>query len=190
MKIMVVSDIHGCLPALEKAVLRFREEDARLMVCCGDFLNHGPRNPLPEGYDTKGTAALLNELKERMLCVRGNCDSEVDQMMLEFPCLNEYLQTALPAGGGDFIPVFFHHGHKEPPPLLPGTVVTSGHTHIPLLEKRGGKIFLNPGSISIPKGESEPSYAVITAGNHPPVIEVKPLADKNRVLLRLDCCRG
>lgn len=188
MKIMVVSDIHGSKTAMEHALDLFGEENADTLVCCGDFLNHGPRNALPEGYDTKATAALLNAHKERIRCVRGNCDSEVDQMMLEFPCLNEHLQMAVQKDVRSFLPVFIHHGHKEPPPLPRGFLIVSGHTHIPVLEKRDGFFFLNPGSISIPKGGSEASYALITAeGGGAPLVEIKSLAQTGKVLACLYC---
>ena len=176
MKIFVFSDIHGKLPALEETLARVEEEAPQLIVCCGDFLNHGPRNGIPEGYDPQAVAALLNSrFKDRLLCARGNCDSEVDQMMLDFPCLTETVAVAIPIADGGFARLFFHHGHKEFPTPPAGSVVVSGHTHIPLVEKRGNVFFANPGSISIPKGGSRPSYAVIFPDGQGVKIEVKPL---------------
>lgn len=186
MKIFVISDIHGKLPALETARQRAEEEQPDLVVCCGDFLNHGPRNGIPEGYDPPGTAALLNRFfTDRLLCVRGNCDSEVDQMLLDFPCLQESAAAGIPAKNGAVTRIFFHHGHKEFP-APPGCVVVSGHTHIPLAEWRGGTVFLNPGSISIPKGGSPASYAVLYSGKEQGLeIEVKPLDGRGGAFLRL-----
>lgn len=151
MKYLVISDIHGSALSLETALKSF-EKKADLIILCGDFLNHGPRNPLPEGWDTKKTAALLNEYKQKTVCVRGNCDSEVDQMMLNFPCLNAY--TTIFTDNGRRI--FIHHGHlytrDELHELLPqGTLVVSGHTHVTLAEEENGIYYFNSGSISLPK---------------------------------------
>ena len=87
MKFMFISDIHGSLLDLQQAIKVFESEKADKLIILGDYLNHGPRNPLPEGYDTKQSASLLNEYKKKIIGIRGNCDSEVDQMMLEFPVL-------------------------------------------------------------------------------------------------------
>ncbi len=153
MLIQIISDIHGSAADLQMALDSFAEKKPDVLLLCGDFLNHGPRNALPSGYDTKATASLLNAHKDRIICVRGNCDSEVDQMMLEFPCLNAY--TTLFAGGRR---IFAHHGHlydkAQLASWLPaGSIVISGHTHVTVLEKDAetGLIFCNPGSISIPK---------------------------------------
>ena len=163
MLIQVISDIHGSASDLEQALGAFQAKKPDLYLLCGDFLNHGPRNPLPAGYDTKAVAAILNGLKERIVCVRGNCDSEVDQMMLDFPCLAPYTSIFVgegrTAGGGEGCSrIFAHHGHlydrAQLASWLPaGTLVVSGHTHVTVLERDAetGLVFLNPGSISIPK---------------------------------------
>ncbi len=160
MTFFILSDIHGSVPAFEKALAEFRRTDADWLVLCGDYLNHGPRNDLPEGYNPKALAPLINGMKERILAVRGNCDSEVDQMLLEFPCLGDYLVFF--AGGRRF---FVTHGHlyndKNLPPLSKGDVFVSGHTHVPVLEQRDGITFVNPGSPAIPKNGSEPGYALV-----------------------------
>ena len=205
MKIFVMSDIHGSLSSFEKAMDAYSRENAGILVICGDYLNHGPRNNIPAGYDTKGLAAALNKVKHVIVGVRGNCDSEVDQMMLEFPVLAPYTNIVVPCGengsageggaencggkteaccGAGFRRIFVHHGHLYTPEEAarlnpPGTVIVSGHTHVPVLERfsidaktpaadancapetPAEYIALNPGSISIPKGGSEPGYAVI-----------------------------
>lgn len=179
MKILVASDIHGCFSAFEKLVQIFKDKSCDLLVLCGDYLNHGPRNNIPAGYDTKKTAALLNEYKSKIISVRGNCDSEVDQMMLEFPvrsesaqlfvtgseasCKNVFTKDDKPSGR-----IFVHHGHlyteEQMKALVPqGTVVVSGHTHVPVLKFEDGYIFMNPSSISIPKTEDGPCYGMIEA---------------------------
>jgi len=186
MKIFVISDIHGSLSSFRAAMDAFTREGAELLVICGDYLNHGPRNDIPAGYDTKGLAKALNEVKHLITGVRGNCDSEVDQMMLEFPVLAPYTNIVVPGEGGladSHNPrsqtgavrrIFVHHGHlmtaEEAARLNPaGTVIVSGHTHVPVLERFSQEaeyIALNPGSISIPKGGSEPGYAVIEVAAH------------------------
>lgn len=159
MKFFILSDIHGSVSAFMEATKAFEREGADLLVLCGDYLNHGPRNPLPAGYDPKALAPLINELAGNIIGVRGNCDSEVDQMLLDFPCLGDY--AVFFSAGRRF---FVTHGHlpaeKQTAPLRPGDVFVSGHTHVPALEERGGIVFLNPGSPSLPKGESEPGYAI------------------------------
>lgn len=175
MLVQVISDIHGSAADLRTAIDSFSGRKPDVLLLCGDFLNHGPRNDLPAGYDTRATAMLLNECREKIICVRGNCDSEVDQMMLEFPCLNAYTTLFFPParmenGSSDsFVPngrIFVHHGHLYDraalQKLLPaGTIVVSGHTHETVLEKAGGLFYLNPGSISIPKCADGKTCALI-----------------------------
>ncbi len=173
MLIQVISDIHGSLPDLQTAIASFADRKPDLFLLCGDFLNHGPRNDLPAGYDTKATATLLNELKEKILCVRGNCDSEVDQMMLDFPCLSAYTTLFLPTKAGQKLNgrIFVHHGHlydrTQLRSWLPrGSLVISGHTHVTVLEEADGLFYLNPGSISIPKCGDGKTCALIESDSH------------------------
>ena len=177
MNFFVISDIHGSIEALEKAMERFQVEKADYIIICGDFLNHGPRNPLPEGYNTKAVAEKLNSIKDKIICVKGNCDSEVDQMMLDFPVLQPIGNVFLSNGKR----IFIHHGHsysKEAVTkyVLSDTIIVSGHSHIPELEITNvdGKklLFINPGSISIPKGNSEPSYGIIKNDESSTVVEI------------------
>lgn len=160
MKFFILSDIHGSVSAFTEAAKAFENEKADILVLCGDYLNHGPRNPLPAGYDPKSLAPLLNAMAGNILGVRGNCDSEVDQMILDFPCLGDY--AVFFSAGRRF---FVTHGHlpaeKQASLLRAGDVFVSGHTHVPVLEKRDGIVFLNPGSPSIPKEGSAPGYAIV-----------------------------
>ena len=162
MTLVFVSDIHGRLPSLQQALAAVEREAADLLVLPGDLLYHGPRNGLFDGYDPAGCVPLLNAWADKIVAVRGNCDSEVDQMLLEFPLMGDYLQLVI--DGQRF---FVTHGHRfvgeELPPLPPGTIVVSGHTHIPLLETKKGLTFFNPGSVSLPKGGHTPTYGVWTA---------------------------
>ena len=159
MKIMVISDIHGKLPALEKALDLYKKGNFQKLFILGDIMYHGPRNPIPEGYDPAGVAELLNPLKEEILAIRGNCDSEVDQMLLEFPVLADSAQFAW-----DKWRFVLTHGHLDASRVLPplyGEVRLTGHTHIPVLEVKEGVCYFNPGSVSLPKGGYAPSFGVI-----------------------------
>lgn len=162
MKLFIISDIHGSLTSFSKAISQFEKEKSDYLVICGDYLNHGPRNNIPEGYDTKKLAEDLNRFKEKIIGVRGNCDSEVDQMLLHFPIMSESANILLPSNKR----VFVNHGHLYSEEdyqkiLSENTIIISGHTHIPVLEKKLNMIFVNPGSISIPKNNSESGYALI-----------------------------
>lgn len=160
-RILFFSDSHGVHAAIK--ALRARVEiDAPDLVCfLGDALYHGPRNGVPLDYDTKLAADEFNAMAERIVAVRGNCDAEIDQLMLSFPMLGAY--STLVADG---VRLFLSHGHlwgpdAQLPPLPDGAIVATGHTHVPTVERSGSVWCFNPGSISIPKGGSEPSYALL-----------------------------
>lgn len=150
MKIFILSDIHGSASLLERALGLFQASGARHLILLGDVMYHGARNPLPEGYDPKRVAEMLGGIADRIIAVRGNCDSEVDQMVLNFPITADY--SSLLLGGRR---VFITHGHlfseTSLPPLAAGDAFLFGHTHIPRAEKQNGVYLLNPGSISMPK---------------------------------------
>ena len=160
MKIMIASDIHGSAYFCEKMLERFEIEKADKLLLLGDILYHGPRNDLPKGYEPKKVIEMLNAISDKILCVRGNCDTEVDQMVLKFPVLAEYcilyLQNRM---------IFATHGHKLNPEILPpiskGDILLNGHTHIPKFTDNGEFIYINPGSVSIPKENSEHSYIML-----------------------------
>lgn len=161
MKLMIASDIHGSAYYCKKMLEAFDRENAARLLLLGDILYHGPRNDLPRDYVPKEVIALLNERKQQILCVRGNCDTEVDQMVLEFPILADY--CVLPVG--DRL-IYATHGHNYnmqiPPPLQPGDVLLHGHTHIPAWKPFGtDNLYLNPGSVSIPKEQSAHGYMVL-----------------------------
>ena len=165
MKIMIASDIHGSAFFCRKLTDAFSKELPQKLLLLGDILYHGPRNALPDEYSPQKTAELLNALSERILCVRGNCDSEVDQMLLKFPIMADYCLLCI-----DSTTVFATHGHiynkDNLPPIQSGDVFISGHTHIPVAEASGdsGVLFLNPGSVSIPKENSRNGYMVFENG--------------------------
>lgn len=160
MKIMVASDIHGSAWACRELLAAFDREGAGRLLLLGDILYHGPRNDLPREYAPKEVLAMLNTRKESLLCVRGNCDTEVDQMVLEFPILADY--AVLPYSDGL---VYVTHGHhfspQHLPPFCAGDVLLYGHTHIWQTERVGDHICLNPGSVAIPKGGNPPTYGVL-----------------------------
>ena len=154
----------------------YKREGADKLLLLGDILYHGPRNDLPEGYAPKAVIAMLNPMKKELLCVRGNCDTEVDQMVLEFPILADYCYLNLagdPEEKNSDVTIFATHGHVYNPHKLPmlkdGDILLNGHTHIPtceeILDMNGGKYqYLNPGSVSIPKEGSEHSYMIYENG--------------------------
>lgn len=165
MRFLVVSDIHGDSYWAQRAVDTFKAESADRLVLLGDILYHGPRNDLPAHYEPKKVISILNELADKILCVRGNCEAEVDQMVLKFPCMADYIYLV----SGD-VPFFLTHGHTYnsdnlPAIIIEGTVFVSGHTHITQDLVIDGIRFMNPGSPSIPKEGSIPSYIVIEDGN-------------------------
>lgn len=161
MKWMIASDLHGSAHYCRKMLEAFEREGADRLFLLGDLLYHGPRNDLPREYAPKEVIPLLNGKKEKLLCVRGNCDAEVDQMVLEFPVLADY--AVLPVGRRL---IYATHGHiyhvKNLPPLAPGDVLLYGHTHVPAWTEFGqGNLYLNPGSVSIPKENSPHSYMTL-----------------------------
>ena len=153
-------NIHGSAYYCEKLLNAYQEEKADRLLLLGDILYHGPRNDLPKDYAPKKVIQMLNDIKQEILCVRGNCDTEVDQMVLEFPILAEC--CILPIGKSM---LFATHGHvfhrKNLPMLKAGDILLNGHFHIPACEKEGDIIYMNPGSVSIPKENSEHSYMII-----------------------------
>ena len=161
MKWMIASDLHGSAYYCRKMLEAFEREGADRLFLLGDLLYHGPRNDLPREYAPKEVIPLLNGKKEKLLCVRGNCDAEVDQMVLGFPVLADY--AVLPVGQRL---IYATHGHiyhvKNLPPLAPGDVLLHGHTHVPAWTEFGqGNLYLNPGSVSIPKEDSPHSYMTL-----------------------------
>lgn len=163
MKYMIASDIHGSAYYCEKMIQAMEQEQAQRLILLGDILYHGPRNDLPREYAPKKVIEMLNRLKDRIYCVRGNCDTQVDQMVLEFPVLADYGFFEI---GGRCI--YCSHGHiyheNHLPPLKEGDIFMHGHTHVPQAKEKDGITILNPGSVSIPKGGNPPTYAVLEDG--------------------------
>ena len=163
MKWMIASDLHGATGYVRRLLERFEQEGADRLLLLGDILYHGPRNDLPPEYAPKEVIALLTPYKDRIFCVRGNCDTEVDQMVLPFPILADY---AVLSQGNRLI--YATHGHvynpQNLPPLQPGDVLLMGHTHVPMAKEENGLLFLNPGSVSIPKEQSPHSYMILEEG--------------------------
>ena len=161
MKLMIASDVHGSAAYCKLMLQRFEEEQADRLLLLGDILYHGPRNDLPVGYAPKRVIELLNATADKLLCVRGNCDTEVDQMVLSFPVLSD---TALVYDGEEKLTLFMSHGHKYSPENLPpigkDTVFFYGHTHLLGKCEKNGISCINPGSVSLPKGGNQKSYAV------------------------------
>ena len=159
MKYLFASDLHGSAPAVQVLKDTFYKEKADFLVLCGDLLYHGPRNDLPDGYNPKEVIEILNSLSDKIIAVRGNCDTEVDQMVLNFPMLCDY--SIITDNG---VRMYVTHGHiynqSNPLKLSDGDVMISGHTHILTISKNDDITFINPGSVSIPKENNPKSYMI------------------------------
>lgn len=160
MKLLIASDIHGDIGSARVIIDAFEKENCDKILLLGDILYHGPRNDLPGRYAPKEVIALLNGYKEKILAVRGNCDTEVDQMVLEFPILADYALLSL-----DGLSIYVTHGHnyntKTPPPMAEGDILLHGHTHVIRAEEFGNNnTYINPGSITLPKENCPRSYVV------------------------------
>ena len=163
MKLMFASDIHGSRSATEAILRQYQLEGASRLVLLGDLLYHGPRNDLPDAYDPKAVTTLLNKNKNELLCVRGNCDAEVDQMVLDFPIQADYALFDL-----DGITAFVTHGHlfhlDHLPPHKDGDLLIHGHTHVLTVQKKDGMTYINPGSAALPKENNPKSYMIYENG--------------------------
>ena len=157
MKYLIASDIHGSSQFCTLLNERIEQERPDKILLLGDLLYHGARNALPPDYSTLETARILNSLKERLLCVRGNCDSEVDQMVLEFPIGAEFCLLSLPNGSNAVLA----HGHRQVACLRKGDVFICGHFHVPAFEEREDCTYVNCGSVSIPKQNSRHSFLIL-----------------------------
>lgn len=160
MKYMFASDIHGSAYYCRLVIDKFTELGADRLILLGDLLYHGPRNELPRDYSPKDVFAMLNQMKDKICAVRGNCDSEVDQMVLEFPIMADYIM--LDVNG---LRVFATHGHiynqDQLLPMADGDILIHGHTHVPVAEKYQNIYLLNPGSVSLPKEGNPCSYGIL-----------------------------
>lgn len=160
MKLMIASDLHGSAFYVEKLLSAMELEQPDKLILLGDLLYHGPRNDLPEGYAPKKVIEMLSGIQNRVLSIRGNCEAEVDQMVLPFPVLNDYGVLFV-----DGITMYLIHGHKNMyMPVQKGDVILSGHTHVPVLREEQGIYYGNPGSVSIPKQNSVHGYLIYENG--------------------------
>nr|WP_288826034.1 phosphodiesterase [uncultured Clostridium sp.] len=164
MKYMIASDIHGSAYYCRKLIDAYKNSGAERLILLGDILYHGPRNDLPKEYAPKEVISMLNSYKEQIYNVRGNCDTEVDQMVLEFPVLSDYALFVI-----DGLTIYATHGHiynkEHLIPMKKGDILLHGHTHILTAEISGDITILNPGSVSIPKGGNPPTYALLEDRN-------------------------
>lgn len=167
MKLIIASDIHGSAHYCRKLIKVINEEKPDKVVLLGDILYHGPRNDLPGGYSPKEVITMLNEISDKIICVRGNCDTEVDQMVLDFDVLSD--SAVIYDGETE---MFFTHGHKyspdNPPKIKDGAFLVGGHTHVAGRRDMGFFTYINPGSVSIPKGGTERGGLIYENGNFMP----------------------
>lgn len=160
MKLLIASDIHGSAKWCRMLLEAFESEGADRLILLGDILYHGPRNPLPDEYSPKDVAEMLAPIAQKIICVRGNCDSEVDQMVLNFNVSSDYAIVF-----ADGLNIHLSHGHRTVPPMTKGEVYITGHTHVPLNAVEGdGYLHLNPGSVSLPKENSGHGYILYENG--------------------------
>ncbi len=160
MKLLIASDIHGSAKWCSQLLERFNEEKADKLLLLGDILYHGPRNPLPDEYAPMKVFEMLNDIADKIIAVRGNCDSEVDQMVLDFNVSSDYATVS-----DGKVNLILSHGHRVIPPMGKGDVYLTGHTHVPLnVVESEGYVHLNPGSVSLPKENSAHGYILYEAG--------------------------
>lgn len=163
MKLFIASDIHGSAYYCRLMLERYKAENADRLLLLGDILYHGPRNDLPKEYAPKQVIAMLNEIKNEILCVRGNCDAEVDQMVLQFPIMADYAVLEI-----DGRTIYATHGHiyneSNLPPLRKGDILLHGHTHVPKCAVHEDYICMNPGSVSLPKEDTHHGYMILENG--------------------------
>ncbi|MDE5715561.1 MAG: phosphodiesterase [Anaeroplasmataceae bacterium] len=155
MKYLIFSDLHGAVDSIEFLIERFKNLKCDQMICLGDVLYHGPRNDLPMNYNPKRVIEIMNDYKDFILCIQGNCDAEVDQMVLNFS-LHQFLNVQL-----NGIECHLEHGHHLESEQVSQTLTFYGHTHVSCIEEKNGKIFANPGSITIPKNNTKRSYMIL-----------------------------
>ena len=155
MKIFIASDLHGSAEYCRQMIEAFNKENADKLLLLGDILYHGPRNDLPVKYAPKEVLSMLETVKDKVICVSGNCDAEIDKVLLPFPLLPDFGAVFC-----DGLNIYFAHGHREEPLLSAGDVYLTGHTHVPLNAVENGHYHLNPGSLSIPKEDSRHGYIV------------------------------
>ena len=164
MKIIIASDLHGSFYYVSKLIEQFNALNADKLILLGDILYHGPRNDLPRDYNPKKVIEMLSAYKNEILAVRGNCDTEVDQMVLPFPILSDYALISV-----DGVDIYATHGHKfgkdNPPPMKAGDILLCGHTHVAADETCEGFRYINPGSVSIPKENTGNGYIIFENGN-------------------------
>ena len=164
MKWLIASDIHGSAYYCRELIRVFKEERADRMLLLGDILYHGPRNDLPKEYAPKEVAALLNDIKDRIYAVRGNCEAEVDQLMFQFPVMAEYV--LIPCGERMIIAAHGHNFNEDRlPAIRHGDILLNGHTHVPACREHEHYIYMNPGSVSIPKEDSHHGYMMMEDGH-------------------------
>ena len=155
MKIFIASDLHGSAEYCRQMIEAYTKENAEKLLLLGDTLYHGPRNDLPEKYSPKDVLKILETVKDKVICVGGNCDAEIDKELLPFPVISD-----LGAIYVDGLNIYFAHGHRDEPILSTGDIYITGHTHIPLNAVENGHYHLNPGSLSLPKDGSAHGYIV------------------------------
>ena len=159
MRYMIISDIHGSSLFLEKALDIFKKESYDFLIILGDILYHGPRNPIPEGHNPQAVVKLLNDISDKIIACRGNCEAEVDQMLLNFPCMSDYSQVI-----NDDVRLFATHGHLYSADNFPKSahkqIFLYGHTHLWELKKEENLLICNPGSITLPKENRPHTYAI------------------------------
>lgn len=154
MKYLICSDIHGSSDSASLLIQKFKSEKCDYILCLGDVLYHGPRNDLPQSYQPKEVIRILNEYKDSILCIKGNCEAEVDQMVLDFKIHDSF------DGKINGIEAHLEHGHHLDAYTGDAQIILYGHTHIPVCQTKGNQCFINPGSITIPKAGSKRGYAI------------------------------